>query len=179
MWLSPATWHTLHTRLQRLWDAPVDIGHGDRSYSMRTEIPSGGAEPVSSAPGREPYDPPIGTSAAPLVLVGGGKVPTRSFPESRVGTHSNSSEHLRQIGADQVTALVQVRAVLFRAVAPCSRVTTTNVESAIGSTHSVRTRGGNTRKADNTHTADRRRSLGSTSIVATASRRDRYRPHLV
>ena len=101
------------------------------------------------------------------------------FPSCGSGHISNSSEHLRQIGADQVTALVQVRAVLFRAVAPCSRVTTTNVESAIGSTHSVRTRGGNTRKADNTHTADRRRSLGSTSIVATASRRDRYRPHLV
>ena len=98
MWLSPATWHTLHTRLQRLWDAPVDIGHGDRSYSMRTEIPSGGAEPVSSAPGREPYDPPIGTSAAPLVLVGGGKVPTRSFPESRVGTHF---EQFRAPSADR------------------------------------------------------------------------------
>ena len=38
--------------LRRQCHALVDIGHGDRSYSMRSEIPSGGADLVSSALGR-------------------------------------------------------------------------------------------------------------------------------
>ena len=47
-WLSRATWHIPHTRLQRLWDAQVDIGHADQSPSMRPDVRLRGAELASS-----------------------------------------------------------------------------------------------------------------------------------